>query len=292
MKPKNDNPGSINAGRQYDGSTQYGDLLKVSAYDRVSSVIVSLLVMLGVLVGMLVVLWWTSQMLSRATTQDVFLVEEEGEQEGEQDAREIQEPGMEDLALAEPDVQDTLAAVTDAVSSVAASLDAIDSAVSSRGQGAVDSRKAGNGVIPRWQRWEIRYIATTLDAYAKQLQFFGIELGAMGGGRPGIDYAYFQQSKLVKKQQPAGQEDKRLYFIWQGGKFQQQDRSLLSQASVNTQGRVTCQFFSPELENSLAVLEQKELGNRTLKQVRKTIFGVRPAGKSFEFYVVEVQWRS
>ncbi len=268
------------------------DLLKVSAYDRVSSVIVALLVMVGSLVAMLGIVWWTSQMLTRPTAQEVFLVEEaEGEESNEQDAREVQEPGLEDLALVEPDVKETLAAVTDAVSSVAASLDAIETAVSTRGQGG-EGRKAGSGVIPRWQRWEIRYLSTTLEAYAKQLDFFGIELAAMGGGKPSVDYAHFQKGRIGRRPSPEGQEDKRLYFVWQGGRFQQQDRALLTQAGINPQGRITCQFFSPELENSLALLEQKQLGGRPLKQVRRTVFAVRPAGQGFEFYVLEIQARA
>ena len=101
---------------------------------------------------------------------------------------------MEELQdLVEPDVKDTLAAVTDAVSTVAASLDAMETVMSTRGRGGADGRKRGSGdTIPRWQRWEIRFQATTLESYAKELEFFGIELAALGGGRPGIDYAYFE----------------------------------------------------------------------------------------------------
>lgn len=271
-----------------DGSP---DLLKVSAYDRVSSMIVALLVMVGSIVAMLGVVWWTSQLLTRPASQEVFLVEEEGEETNEQDAREVQEPGLEDLALVEPDVQETLAAVTDAVSSISASLDAIETAVSTRGQGG-EGRKAGSGVIPRWQRWEVRFLSTTLESYAKQLEFFGIELAAMGGGKAGVDYAAFDKGRIVRRQSSEGDEDKRLYFVWQGGRFQQQDRTLLAQAGINTQGRITCQFFPPQLENTLAVLEQKQLGGKPLKQVKRTVFAVRPQGSGFEFYVVEIQSRS
>ena len=253
--------------------------------------IVALLVMVGSIVAMLGVVWWTSQLLTRPASQEVFLVEEEGEETNEQDAREVQEPGLEDLALVEPDVQETLAAVTDAVSSISASLDAIETAVSTRGQGG-EGRKAGSGVIPRWQRWEVRFLSTTLESYAKQLEFFGIELAAMGGGKAGVDYAAFDKGRIVRRQSSEGDEDKRLYFVWQGGRFQQQDRTLLAQAGINTQGRITCQFFPPQLENTLAVLEQKQLGGKPLKQVKRTVFAVRPQGSGFEFYVVEIQSRS
>ncbi len=279
--------------------SQYGDLLKVSVYDRVASLLVAALVMTAAVVAMLVIVWWTSTLLTSTKTQEIFIVEEEGEGEGEEgsgsdrfDAPEMEEPGMEQLDLAEPDVQETLMAVTDAVSSVAATLDAVESNSSTRGQGGSGNRKAGSGVIPRWKRWEIRYISTTLKAYAKQLDFFGIELAAMGGGRPGVDYARFENGQLQARRQPPDTEDKRLYFVWQGGPFQEQDRALMARAGVNAQGRLLCQFFSPELENQLAVLEQQKLNGQSLKKVRRTVFGVRPAGRGFEFYVLEIQWRS
>ncbi len=249
--------------------------------------------MVGLFVGTLVVIWITTQVFSRPPAPEMFLVEEEpGTDNPEGSARDINEPGIEELDLAEPDVQDTLAAVTDAVSSVAASLDAIEGAMATRGSGAGDSRKRGGGdLIPRWQRWEVRYISTTLESYGKQLEFFGIELAAIGGGRNSVDYASLKNGTWQRRSSASG-EDERLYFIWTGGKFKDQDRALLAQAGVDTTGRVLCQFYPPEIENQLAVLENARLGNRPLKDVRKTVFGVQPAGRGFEFYVIEIQWRT
>lgn len=272
---------------------QHGDLLRVSTYDRAASLLVSLLILVGLFVGILLLLWVTTRVFSRPPAPEMFLVEEEeGTTNPEGTARDINEPGIEELDLAEPDVQDTLAAVTDAVSTVAASLDAIEGAMATRGSGAGDNRKRGGGdLIPRWQRWEVRFDSTTIESYAKQLEFFRIELGAIGGGQPTIDYAQFEKGKLQKRSVPSDTEDDRLYFIWQGGKFKEQDRALMQQAGVNTTGRVLCQFYPPDVENQLAVLEKQELGTRELKQVKKTIFAVRPAGRSFEFFVKEMQWR-
>jgi hypothetical protein len=217
-------------------------------------------------------------------------VEEEGEDLSDMLER-LEEPGVEELQdLVEPDVKETLAAVTDAVSTVAASLDAMETVMSTRGRGGADGRKRGSGTIPRWQRWEVRFQATTLEAYAKELDFFGIELAALGGGRPGIDYAFFDQG-VLKSRSTDEADDDRLYFIWQGGKFKEQDRALLTRAGINPTGRILCQFYPPALENQLAVLEQQKMGGRPLKDVRRTIFAVRPAGRGYEFFVVEIQWR-
>jgi hypothetical protein len=269
---------------------RHGDLLKVSAYDHAASWLVALLIMVGVGVGALTVIWITTRVFTRPAPPEMILVEEEpGTEMPEGPA--ISEPGLDELNLEQPDVQDTLAAVTDAVSTVAASLDAIETAVSNRGSGG-DQRRAGGGDhLPRWQRWEIRYLDTTLEAYVKQLEYFGIELGAMGGGRATVDYAQFQSGRAATRSLPDGEDDERLYFIWQGGRFREQDRTLLSQAGIATAGRMLCQFYSPELENQLALLEQEARGSRPLRDIRRTVFGVRAAGRGYEFYVVEIQWR-
>ncbi len=273
------------------GPPRHGDLLRVSNYDRVASMLIALLFMVGLIVVALLTIFLTTRVFTLPTPPKVVLVEEERQEEIEE-AGGLEEPGMQDVQdLAEPDVKDTLAAVTDAVSTVAASLDAVENVMSTRGSGGAGVRKRGGDTIPRWRRWEIRFQATTLESYAKELEFFGIELAALGGGRAGIDYAYFENGAVRQRATPQADDD-RLYFIWQGGKFKEQDRALLGQAGVSTAGRVICQFYPPAVEKQLAALEQQQLGNRPLKEVRRTIFAVRPAGRGYEFFVVEIQWQT
>jgi len=61
---------------------------------------------------------------------------------------------------------------------------------------------------------------------------------------------------------------------WRQGRLQEADRQLLERAGVATEGRIIVQFFPPELENTLAMLEQRFAG-RDAAQIRKTIFGLR-----------------
>lgn len=256
--------------------------------------LVAALVMVGLFVTLLFIVWLTTRVFFVPSAPEVFLVEDEpGTTNPEGTARDINEPGIEELTdIIEPDITETLAAVTEAVSSVAASLDAVDGVMATRGKGAGDNRKRGSGdVIPRWQRWEIRFESTTLESYAKQLEFFGIELGALGGGRGGVDYAQMKGGSPQQRAVNADAKDDRLYFIWQGGKLKQQDQALLQQAGVSTTGRVVCQFYPKSIENQLAVLEKQKLGSRPLRDVKRTVFGVRPAGRGYEFYVVEIDYR-
>lgn len=270
------------------------DLLKVSAYDRAASMLIALLILVGSAVAILFGIWLTSRVFFVPDPPVVAsLDEEEGTQNPSGLSRDIEEPGVEDLLdLAEPEVVETLVAVTDAVSSMAATLDALEGVVSSRGTGVGDNRKpgTGDGIIPRWQRWEIRYSSTTLEDYQKQLEFFGVELGSLGGGRPGVDYVAFKNGRPVKRTTESADDD-RLYFIWQGGRFKEQDRSLMTAAGVPITGRVLCQFYSQEMENRLADLERQKLGNRSLRDVQKTYFGIQSVQRGFEFYVIDIRWR-
>jgi hypothetical protein len=255
--------------------------------------LIALLMLVGIAAAMVVALWLTTRVFSRPT-QAVFVVDEEpGTQNPPGTARDINEPGVEELDdLVEPDVKDTLAAVTDAVSSIAASLDAIDGAASTRGNGMGDNRKRGSGdAIPRHERWEVKYSSTTLADYSSQLAFFKIDLGAMGGGRPGVDYAYFDGSSLKQKNLKNAAEDDRLYFVWQGGKFKDQDRKLLGQVGIPTTGRALCQFYPKDVENQLAVLELQKRGNRPLRDIQKTYFGIQGTKGNYEFYVINIEWR-
>ena len=256
--------------------------------------LIALLILIGTAVALLFFIWLTGRVFYKPSMSEILLLEEEsGTQNPPGTARDINEPGIEELNdLQEPDVKDQLAAVTDAVSTIAASLDALEGVVATRGKGMGDSRKRGNGddVIPRWQRWEIRYESTTLADYAKQLGFFNIELGVLGGGRPGVDYLGFAGG-AAKKRTVNNSDDERLYFIWQSGKFKEQDRQLLAQNGIPTSGRVMCQFYSKELENRLANLELQKRGNRPLKDIKKTFFGITGSSNNYEFYVMDIRWR-
>jgi hypothetical protein len=290
---------------QINSSTDSRDLsdvqLRVSAYDNVASMLIALLILAGSVVGLLFILWFSSRVFFvPGTVPEIVAVEmevdaESGTQNPPGTGRDMNEPGAEELGdLAEPDVKDALHAVTDAVSSVAASLDVLESTMSTRGSGGVgDNRRPGveNGVIPRWQRWEIRYSSTTLQDYQQQLEFFQIELGALGGGRPGVDYVYFQNGSPRKRSVSEG-KDERLYFIWQGGRFREQDRAIMSATGVATTGRVLCQFYPKELENQLAALERAKMGNRRLRDVQKTFFGIQGNRGNFQFYVIDIRWRT
>ena len=182
-----------------------------------------------------------------------------------------------------------LAAITEVASSTHASADSLVGEVS-QGQGGGDRRRAGQGgnaSVPRWERWEVRFTSTSLSKYADQLEWFKIELAAAGGGRDKVDYASNLTKPKPTTRSAPGNYEKRLYMSYQSGALKEFDRQLLAKAGVPTQGRTLLQFYPRSVEARLAALEKNRAGGRPLKDIRKTIFGVRKSGAGYKFEVTD-----
>ncbi len=279
--------------------------LKVSLYDQVSSMLLALIMMVGFFVTLMFLVWLTTVLIfGRAPIEVEYIEEIAGRGEhAEGYERDLEEPGEEELdELIEPQLEAALEAVTDVLSSQEAKLDALqtDATVSGKGKGKGDSRQSGPGgegdnIIPRWERWQIKYNTSTINAYADQLDFFKIELGAAGGGLPKVDYAINLRAARPRSRKGSGDEEKRLYFSWKTGKLKAYDKRLLTKANIKTARRVIMQFIPKDLENRMAGMERakfrKDKGITDITMFKQTVFGVRAAGRGHEFYVISIQDR-
>jgi hypothetical protein len=202
----------------------------------------------------------------------------------------------------EPALAETLEAVPDVVASHAAALLALEgnAAESGSGSGLGDSRARGPGgegdldAVPEWERLECRLSSRNLNEYLAQLDYFGIELGALDRKSPRVDYARnFSKAKPDTRSSTRDEENRvgRLYFIHEQGGLMQWDRLLLERGGIKTQDRILAQFFPHELRQDLLAKEQARMGGRSLADVRKTVFAVRTNGSSMEFVVVEQTYR-
>lgn len=144
----------------------------------------------------------------------------------------------------------------------------------------------GNGGFPREQRWFIRFGEDgSLDEYAEQLDFFGIELGLL---RPTGDLLYLSQLSAARptvRTASSGKGEKRLYFTWQGGGRKAGDIRLFKKAGIDVGGGLLFHFYPKPTETLLATAE-RVYRNRPVAQIRRTYFVVRPGRKEkFEFAV-------
>jgi hypothetical protein len=161
----------------------------------------------------------------------------------------------------------------------------------SRSTGSGDSPAAGTGDgtggIARHRRWEIHYGAGgSLEEYARQLDFFGIELAAVAGDGTAI-YARNLSRPAATIDRGRKGADHRLTMTWQAGSARREaDRQLLEKVGVETLGKTLVQCLPAELESKLERLEY-DFAKRTPERVEHTRFAIRPTNSGFEMYVAE-----
>lgn len=272
------------------------DLLKVSRYEKVASMLITLLILIGTTVGIMLIMWLSSQFLASqaavpVTMEQVGLGDEPG------GGSELEQPPVEEVAqeFYEPEMKDTISAVATAVTDKVPLLDDVATNESARrgGFGKGKGTGIGDGVGPgsgRGRRWEVQFPKeNTLEEYAKQLDFFGIELGVIMPGNK-VEYASnLSKAKPDRRTGPADKE-KRYYLAWRRGELEQADRELLDKAGIPSKGRVILKFLPPEIEALLAQLEKARAGD-DLSKVRSTRFGIRRDGDGFAFMVIEQSYK-
>ena len=276
--------------------------LRISKFDVVTSLFLSLILFIGTFVLMLFIVWLLGgKPKPRALAPLIENPAGRGDN-AEGFERDFEPPGAEEVEeLLEPTLQDTIEAVTDAVSTVAATLDSMNTnaTASTAGTGKGDSRPPGpegegDDIVPRFERWDLRFSAKNLRDYAGQLNFYKIELGAVGGDIQGVDVV----NNLVgnpKSRRTPSENEKRLYFMWKSpSPLMQFDRQLLQQAGVALQSRQMLKFIPPELENQLAHTEleyAKSKGYQSVTQIAKTVFESTAGGDGYAFEVIEQRYR-
>ena len=192
-----------------------------------------------------------------------------------------------DPAAAPPDVslQDSLAAVT---AGIAAKTKLLDDAsrFASKSQDWGDVRKASRkGVTAR--NWELCFAkGVTKDKYARQLDFFGIELAVVMPDNQLVYVRKFTKPKPETHTGPADQE-KRCYLAWRNGDLSRANVELLARAGVKPGDRVVLKILPADVEENLDKLERERAGDDA-DNVSKTQFGIRAAGDGYEFYVTEL----
>lgn len=270
--------------------------LRTSKFDVVSAFLMALMWFIGVFALMLFIIWVTSRISFGPRPFPPIIENPPGRGENAEGfERDFDPPGAEEVSdLAEPTLQDTITAVTDAASSVAAV------AATSESSGRGDSRPPGpeaegDDIIPRHERWELQFAAKNAAAYAQQLDFYKFELGAIGGGIQGVDYAS-NLAGTPQVRRASSDDEKRLYFMWvdRSTPLYGFDRQLLQKAGISLSNRETMKFVDPETENMLAHVELEfatKAGHPSVTEIQKTIFQSVPSGTGYAFEVVDQRYR-
>ena len=277
-------------------------VLEVTGYERVSSFLMAIVVGLCLSVFSAVAVYVASQPDRSNEALPIELVElSGGDEDGSIDETlklDSPDPETQDPSLAEEEAEEN--EIEELLDNVLELSD--EAAEQSNRQYELDARNAGQpgsaagtgrralgfgtgqAGIPRDQRWFIRYSSRqTVDVYARQLDFFGIELGAIIGEKI-LYLSKLDTDRPTVKAVSGGGGEKRLYMTWQGGNRRAADLKLFERAGIDAAQRLILQFIPPDSENTLATLE-RDHRNRPVEQIRRTYFGVRRAGQGYEFFV-------
>jgi hypothetical protein len=287
-----------------------------SLYDRVSSMLMAVVIGAMLVVGWLALIYATNQAYASRVTAPLQLVEVfgggGGTPEGTPGSTEkidvagaeaaAQSSNNEDVAadFEEPSVKESPTAMLDVVTEAGQNLAEVDLAAAMPTGGPVASGRRssklgtggpglglgpGDGGVPREQRWSIIYNpGQTADEYARQLDALGVELAVVSGPNQLTFVSHFSRETPTKRF-GSGKGDDRLYFLWQGRGRKAQDVALLAKAGIDVGEGVVLQFYPKGVEEVLAQLEARFRG-RSPAEIRVTRFQVIPQGASYGFEVV------
>ncbi|MFV2067040.1 MAG: hypothetical protein ACC645_08670 [Pirellulales bacterium] len=277
--------------------------LALSAYDRVSSMLIALLILVSTVVTGLLIVYLSARVFARPRAVPVTLasIVGEGGGSGASFGTDLEPMGLDDqVSSDESHLIETLDALPQIVSQRSELLETIDDQsdtwdVKGDGPGSRPGGGRGSGGIvertPRAERWEIRFQAERLTDYARQLDHFGIELGMLGSDNR-VHYAYNLAKSIPDRRTGPPESEGRLHMVWRAGPLAQADYDLLERAGIDPQGRIILQFYPPETEETLARKELEHADGRGVNEIRKTVFGVKQAGDGYEFYVMEqLYWK-
>jgi hypothetical protein len=291
--------------------------LRISSYDRVSSWLVALLVVVGATVACLIAIYFSNRLTVERFAVPLTPVQGGGGGTGGMGppgtGEDLDPPGIDEAPdLNEPPLAETLSAIASAVTSKTALIsdDAIELGVeptASKGRG--DRREPGfgggrgggvGGGIgsgfgpgrggPPEPRREIRFEPDNLREYAEWLDFFKIELGVLGQDNK-VYYAYNLSREKPETRVGEPSQEQRLYMNPAQSPFAALDRRLATKAGIADKGGIILQFYPPEAQAILYELEQKHAGGRPRESIRHTVFRVTRSGNGFQFSVEEQFYR-
>lgn len=279
-------------------------VLRVTLYDRVSSWAMALFLGILVACSLVLVMWVSTRKSEHPVSVPMELVELPGGfldgTPGETLRVDSPEPESRDASPADT-IEDRVE-IAEAVESVVQMAETATQSVQQQFETGIQNsgkggsakgtgRRAlgfgpGTGGFPREQRWFVRFSdRIPLSEYARQLEFFGIELGAL---LPEGRLAYLSNPsadvptvRFVK----TGADENRLYMTWQGGDRRTADVQLFGKAKVDIRSdTIIFHFYSKKMENELAQLELT-YRNRKASQIRRTYYAVEPDGQQYKFSV-------
>jgi hypothetical protein len=278
-------------------------VMRVTQYDQVSSGMIAGVGGLAGLTILLIAIWLTNRLPADPDPVPFELVEmpggfEDGEPDETMDLEspeeEIPDPSIAETSEEQSEITEMLETVVELSENASQQVEMVIASESSATSGKVGSASgtgkrplgmgAGKGGFPRDQRWFIRFDDSSVDIYAKQLDFFKIELGALFKDGRLVMLTNLAAARPTKRVLNTGKGEDRLYMTWRGGSRKKADVDIFKKAGENAEGAMIMHFYHPTTETNLAKTETS-YRNKKATEIRRTYFSVRKDGSGFKFVV-------
>ena len=277
--------------------------LKVTKYDTTSSFLLAIGAILGITVFVLLMIWLTN--LERPATDNTVPIEmvgggfEDGAPDETLNVESPEDPSDDPSVAEEPSeetemmemLENVVEMSENATQMVVTEVQVTGSENKGTPGSAVGTGRrplgagGGKGGYPREQRWFVRFgDKTSLKLYAKQLDFFKIELAAFFPSERKLIYlTNMSAEKPTSKTRTQG-KDERLNMNWQGGDRMKADRALFAKAGVDAT-RASIIHFYPQNVEQMLVQQERKFQDQPSNRIRRTYFAVMEDGNGFKFTV-------
>lgn len=274
-------------------------VLKLTAFDMLGAGMISFVFGL-ILVVIAIIIWWATTRPPKFDSLVIMeMVNVGGEEDGVPDETLQLEspedpndnPSPTEEVLEEAELTDFVEDIIELADVATQQVNAIPvSQPGTPGSAVGTGRKhLGNGpgnAISNEERWFIRYSdKTSVANYAKQLDYFGIEMGALVPS--GQLILMTNMSKTPKKTvKTSGKGEKRLYMTWQAGNRKAADEALFKNINVDVADAILFHFY-PRKTEQLLLQTEFNYAKRKASEIRRTYFVVAKKGSGYQFIVTK-----
>lgn len=269
--------------------------LQANSIDRVQSLVVALLVLLGSTVAVLVIIFLFRKFNPEKAVPDLIPINTALRGElPKGTAEDIEPPGLEDAPqLDQPDLQETLKELSTALTSKTAMLsDEVFNTANQASQGSGLGHKDGTGTKPggggNAPPKELRFNPQSIDDYAQMLDYFGATLAVLDPRSKRIFYAKnLTAAKPTTWDEPYSPPQS-FYFVARGAPLQPLEIQLARKAGIMKVGATLITLW-PEDKAQLIYRQEQEWmhskGRKSIDEIEKTFYRVEKKGREYEIKV-------
>ncbi len=264
----------------------------VSAYDRTNGLLVAAITTIGILVLILFAFWLTMGENSNSVGGCIFKLPIRIDLDDNRLDSELAVVNADSFPeTKQPDLDRQLTLVQHIASSVQARNPKSGSG-KFEGDGPGDERRDTPTSRLARAQWSLSYQAKSMSNYARQLDFFDIQIGVVDAESSKIDLLSNLAGARQVTQTTRAKMSATLRFTNYRHQFKRWEAKFAEKSSIPKARQLKCQFIPNQLRNLMAQLETDAAvkAGETVANISKTRFQVVPDGDNFQLVVADIEF--